>query len=172
MWERVVGPIGVPLAALTLTAFIVICVSRVLLAVSKDASVAVALVLAILILLGFWFLASRPRSNKAVLGILGGTAAISLAAAGIAGASSGERTFEEHEVAFNVTSLTAKNTQLGFQSTDLDQDMADLRERGVVFEEYDFPGLKTENGVATMPSGERGAWFLDTEGNILSISTM
>lgn len=67
---------------------------------------------------------------------------------------------------------TAKNTQLGFQSTDLDRDMADLRERGVVFEEYDMPGLKTENGVATMPDGERGAWFLDSEGNILSIATM
>lgn len=67
---------------------------------------------------------------------------------------------------------TAKNTQLGFQSTDLDRDMADLRERGVVFEEYDMPGLKTENGVATLPDGERGAWFLDSEGNILSIATM
>lgn len=67
---------------------------------------------------------------------------------------------------------TAKNTQLGFQSTDLDQDMADLRARGVVFEDYDFPGLKTENGVATLPDGERGAWFLDSEGNILSIATM
>lgn len=67
---------------------------------------------------------------------------------------------------------TAKNTQLGFQSTDLDRDMADLRERGVVFEEYDMPGLKTENGVATLPDGERGAWFLDSEGNIISIATM
>jgi hypothetical protein len=61
---------------------------------------------------------------------------------------------------------------LGFQSTDLDRDMADLRERGVVFEEYDMPGLKTENGVATLPDGERGAWFRDSEGNILSIATM
>ncbi|MFB9822061.1 MULTISPECIES: VOC family protein [Arthrobacter] len=67
---------------------------------------------------------------------------------------------------------SAKNTQMGWDSTDLDQDMADLRARGVVFEEYDFPGLKTENGVATLPDGERGAWFLDSEGNILSIATV
>lgn len=67
---------------------------------------------------------------------------------------------------------TAKNTQIGWQVVDLDQEMADLRSSGVVFEEYDFPGLKTENGVATMPDGERGAWFLDSEGNILSIATM
>lgn len=67
---------------------------------------------------------------------------------------------------------TAKNTQMGWITDDLDAEMADLRSRGVVFEDYDFPGLKTENGVATMPDGERGAWFLDTEGNILSINTM
>src|SRR3954462_734427 len=73
-WERVIGPIGTPLAALILTPFIVVCVSRVLLAVSKDASVVIALLLAVVVLLGFWFLASRPRSSKAVLGILGGFA--------------------------------------------------------------------------------------------------
>jgi len=67
---------------------------------------------------------------------------------------------------------SAKNTQIGWATDDLDGEMADLRSRGVVFEDYDFPGLKTENGVATMPTGERGAWFLDTEGNILSINQM
>jgi hypothetical protein len=61
---------------------------------------------------------------------------------------------------------------MGWATDDLDGEMADLRSRGVVFEEYDFPGLKTENGVATMPDGERGAWFLDTEGNILSLNSM
>jgi hypothetical protein len=46
--------------------------------------------------------------------------------------------------------------------------MADLRDKGVVFEEYDFPGLKTENGVMTAPNG-RAAWFKDSEGNILAV---
>ncbi|OFI38996.1 glyoxalase [Arthrobacter sp. SW1] len=67
---------------------------------------------------------------------------------------------------------TAKNTQMGWASDDLDAEMEELRSRGVVFEEYDFPGLKTENGVASFPDGERAAWFLDTEGNILSINSM
>ena len=67
---------------------------------------------------------------------------------------------------------TAKNTQMGWVTDDLDAEMADLRSRGVVFEDYDLPGLKTENGVATMPDGERGGWFLDSEGNILSLNTM
>lgn len=64
---------------------------------------------------------------------------------------------------------TAKNTQMGWSTSDLDGDMAELRERGVVFEEYDFPGLKTENGVAHVGT-ERAAWFKDSEGNTIVIS--
>ncbi|WP_120520882.1 VOC family protein [Arthrobacter celericrescens] len=67
---------------------------------------------------------------------------------------------------------TAKNTQMGWVTNDLEAEMDELRSRGVAFEDYDFPGLKTENGVATMPDGEKAAWFLDTEGNILSINQM
>lgn len=63
---------------------------------------------------------------------------------------------------------TAKNTQMGWATDDIEAEVRDLRGRGVVFEEYDFPGLKTENGIASMPVG-KGAWFLDTEGNILNI---
>lgn len=63
---------------------------------------------------------------------------------------------------------TAKNTQMGWGTDDIDAEVADLRGRGVVFEEYDFPGLKTENGIATTPVG-KAAWFLDTEGNILNL---
>jgi hypothetical protein len=37
------------------------------------------------------------------------------------------------------------------------------------FEEYDLPGLKTVDGIATHESGARGAWFKDPEGNILQI---
>src|SRR4029453_578900 len=47
---------------------------------------------------------------------------------------------------------------------DLEAEMAELRSRGVVFEEYDMPGLKTKNGIAT-GGGAKTAWFKDTEGN-------
>jgi hypothetical protein len=55
--------------------------------------------------------------------------------------------------------------------------MAELRGRGVVFEEYDLPGFRTVNGILEVegnyPSegggGERGAWFRDSEGNIHGI---
>ena len=63
---------------------------------------------------------------------------------------------------------TAKNTQMGWATDDLEAEVKDLRSRGVVFEEYDLPGLKTENGIASTPVG-KAAWFLDTEGNILNL---
>lgn len=63
---------------------------------------------------------------------------------------------------------TAKNTQMGWETDNLEREMEDLRSRGVVFEDYDFPGLKTENGVAKDDFGQ-GAWFLDSEGNILNL---
>ena len=62
----------------------------------------------------------------------------------------------------------AEHTLANFEVTDLDAEMQELRGRGVVFEEYDFPGLKTENGIATMP-GYKSAWFKDSEGNILAL---
>ena len=64
---------------------------------------------------------------------------------------------------------SAKNTQMAWRTEDLDAEVAELRGRGVVFAEYDFPGLKTENGIATS-EGERTAWFIDSEGNILAVS--
>jgi catechol 2,3-dioxygenase-like lactoylglutathione lyase family enzyme len=64
---------------------------------------------------------------------------------------------------------TAKNTQMGWEVDNLEREMEELRGRGVVFEEYDQPGLKTENGVSTNDWG-KAAWFLDSEGNILNIS--
>ncbi|ASD21266.1 MULTISPECIES: VOC family protein [Cryobacterium] len=64
---------------------------------------------------------------------------------------------------------TAKNTALIWMADDVDAEVARLREAGVVFEEYDLPGLKTENGIATTDQ-ERAAWFKDSEGNILCVA--
>jgi hypothetical protein len=48
--------------------------------------------------------------------------------------------------------------------------VADLKKRGVKFEDYDVPGMKTVNSIATAGS-MKGAWFRDSEGNILSVSS-
>ena len=60
------------------------------------------------------------------------------------------------------------HTQVAFEVADLDQEVKELRSRGVEFAEYDFPGLKTENGIAATPDG-RAAWFMDSEGNVLGV---
>ena len=65
----------------------------------------------------------------------------------------------------------AENTAASFVVEDVVATVEWLRGRGVVFEEYDMPGLKTENGIANM--GEtKGAWFKDPDGNILAVSNM
>jgi catechol 2,3-dioxygenase-like lactoylglutathione lyase family enzyme len=62
----------------------------------------------------------------------------------------------------------AGHTLAAFMVDDLDATMAELRGRGVTFEEYDLPGLKTVDGVAEL-QGERGAWFKDPDGNIIGL---
>jgi catechol 2,3-dioxygenase-like lactoylglutathione lyase family enzyme len=52
---------------------------------------------------------------------------------------------------------------------DIEAEVADLKRRGVVFEEYDTPGYRTVDGIAT-GGGVKSAWFKDTEGNILAIA--
>lgn len=54
---------------------------------------------------------------------------------------------------------------------DLEAEVAELRGRGVAFEEYDGPGLRTVDGIATTPAG-KGAWFKDSEGNVLTITQL
>ena len=66
---------------------------------------------------------------------------------------------------------TAKNTAIGFHSDNIEQEMQELRSKGVVFEEYDMPGLKTVHGLATI-GDFKAAWFKDSEGNILAIDQM
>jgi catechol 2,3-dioxygenase-like lactoylglutathione lyase family enzyme len=55
-----------------------------------------------------------------------------------------------------------------FDVPDLEAAMKELRDRGITFEEYDFPGLKTVDGIAEI-QGARGSWFKDPEGNILAL---
>jgi predicted enzyme related to lactoylglutathione lyase len=63
------------------------------------------------------------------------------------------------------------HTQMGWDVDDLDKTVAKLRENGVKFEEYDMPGFKTVDGIAEI-AGERGAWFKDSEGNLLAIGEL
>ena len=65
---------------------------------------------------------------------------------------------------------TAKNTSLGIVVADLRGTMAELRSRGVVFEDYDMQdGPKTIDGIAADETGGAAAWFADSEGNIINL---
>ena len=63
---------------------------------------------------------------------------------------------------------TSRASQAFWEVDDVEREVAELRTRGVTFEEYDMPGMKTENGIATA-GGAKAAWFKDTEGNILAV---
>jgi catechol 2,3-dioxygenase-like lactoylglutathione lyase family enzyme len=60
------------------------------------------------------------------------------------------------------------HTQLGFAVDDIEAEVADLKARGVVFEEYDMPGFTTVNSIVDSPPN-RAAWFLDPDGNIVGL---
>lgn len=65
-------------------------------------------------------------------------------------------------------SSTGQFTQGGWTTDDIAADVAELKARGLVFEEYDYPNLKTVNGIAEVGPG-RAAWFKDSEGNLLGL---
>ena len=73
-------------------------------------------------------------------------------------------------------SPSGQSTQVGFEVADIDQVVADLRARGLRFETIDASGLSVIDQIVTVPNnypskgtGERGAFFYDSEGNLLAI---
>ena len=71
---------------------------------------------------------------------------------------------------------SGEHTQMGFEVDDIRAVVAELKERGVVFEEVEIPGLPMVDSVVEIPGnypskgrGEFGAWFRDSEGNLLGL---
>lgn len=65
----------------------------------------------------------------------------------------------------------ADHTVAGFMVDDVKAAVEELKAKGIKFEDYDLPGIKTVDGIATM-GPYTAAWFKDTEGNILNIANM
>ena len=63
----------------------------------------------------------------------------------------------------------ADHTQVRFWSADVAADVKELSERGIVFDEYDFPAFKTVDSVATSPGIGKSAWFKDPDGNTIAL---
>jgi catechol 2,3-dioxygenase-like lactoylglutathione lyase family enzyme len=68
----------------------------------------------------------------------------------------------------STTGTADTQTQASWQVTDLQAEVADLRARGVKVEDYDLPGLKTENGIADIGFA-LAAWMIDPGKNALGI---
>jgi catechol 2,3-dioxygenase-like lactoylglutathione lyase family enzyme len=65
-------------------------------------------------------------------------------------------------------SRPSESTAMSFEVDDLAAEIDDLERRGVVFEDYDLPDLKTVDHVAVM-GAEQAAWFKDPDGNVLCL---
>lgn len=64
---------------------------------------------------------------------------------------------------------TADHTQVRLWTDDVERDVRELENRGAVFEDYDFPTLKTVNHVAATAGIGKSAWFKDPDGNTLAL---
>ena len=72
---------------------------------------------------------------------------------------------------YKTTFRRGENTVASLVVDDVEGTVGELRGRGVMFEEYDLPGLKTEQGIATYGEANmKAAWFKDSEGNTISVN--
>jgi catechol 2,3-dioxygenase-like lactoylglutathione lyase family enzyme len=60
------------------------------------------------------------------------------------------------------------HTQIGFRVPDIEATVAELKARGVRFEEYDYEGFDRATSIATT-GPVRAAWFKDSEGNLVGV---
>ena len=66
---------------------------------------------------------------------------------------------------------SGEHTQMAFEVEDVVGAVRDLKNSGVKVEEYDYPEFKSRDGIVDMPDGTKGAWFKDTEGNLIAINS-
>ena len=79
--------------------------------------------------------------------------------------------FADHTACFLYPTKNAgtnRASQAFWQVRDIEREVGELKARGVRFEEYDTPGMKTHDGIA-IAGGAKSAWFKDTEGNIMAL---
>lgn len=131
--NRLLIPVVLPIFAFLMAAVIAISISRILLAASEKGSVAVALGVAVVVVTTFFLVASRPRLRASALVALGTVAGLAVVGAGIAGATQGERKFEEKGPREDVLQVAARNT--AFSLTELK--MTTGRAYAIVFRNHD-----------------------------------
>jgi predicted enzyme related to lactoylglutathione lyase len=79
--------------------------------------------------------------------------------------------FAEHTACFmypTPNAGTSRASQAFWQVEDIEREVAELKKRGVTFENYDSPGMKTKDGIA-FAGGAKSAWCKDPDGNIFAL---
>jgi len=153
--DRLLAPFGFPLIALTLVGIIVLSISRILLAVPKAASVAIALVLAVLLLVVFFALARQHKVNRTVIVTMGGFAFVALIAAGSYSAAAGFRTFEHPAAASTPTPTTVVAQGTAYKTKEIT--VTQGRVATIVFQNLDG-GTYHNIAVYTERSGGSPVW--------------
>lgn len=64
----------------------------------------------------------------------------------------------------------AEHTAAVFYVENIEQKIDELVKKGVVFEQYDFGEMKTDERGIIDYEGKKGAWFKDPEGHVLGLS--
>jgi predicted enzyme related to lactoylglutathione lyase len=63
---------------------------------------------------------------------------------------------------------TSQASQAFWQVDDIEREVAQLKKRGIRFEEYDMPEMEEKDSIYS-GHGARAAWFKDSEGNTLAV---
>ncbi len=64
------------------------------------------------------------------------------------------------------------HTQMALDVDDVETAARELKSQGIKLEEYDYPDFKSKDGIVDMPDGNKGAWFKDTEGNLIAVGSL
>jgi predicted enzyme related to lactoylglutathione lyase len=64
------------------------------------------------------------------------------------------------------------HTQMALDVDDVEDAVRELKRNGVKLEEYDMPNFKSQDGIVDLPDGTKGAWFKDSEGNLIGVGTL
>jgi plastocyanin len=185
--DRFIAPLGFPVLGFLLAAVIAISLSRVLLAIPEKVAPWIALGVAIVVLMGCFWLASRPRIRSSAITLLAALAGVSMLGAGIAGATQGERKFEAHEhdeaveveakdVNFTTKELVAPDEeQIRLKFVNEDDEVyhnvaiydSEAAEAKPIFNGEGFPGPDSRTYVFKSPGAGRYTFRCDFHANMV-----
>ena len=64
---------------------------------------------------------------------------------------------------------SGSHTQMAFTVPDIEAEVRELRAAGIEFEAYDYPTLRTVDGIAELAGVGLAAWFKDPDGNLIGL---